>query len=213
MKAARIATLLVLPLLGGCVTGKFVYTPPTERAATLNSIEIARPIDGVWATAIPALGRHFFVVNTIDRSSGFVNLSYSGGPEQFVDCGEISSTVANAAGERTYSFPASRSSQYYERTADGRLFQIDRRASLDGRVNLIFEAIGPNRTRVTITTRYVFTRESQVTTVGTGISRSLRDSISFNTNQSGRFQPDLRSVAVTCYATGKLEADLLNLLR
>jgi hypothetical protein len=67
-KAAVAATVAVV--LTGCVTGEAEYTPPSPRAPAPNSITIQRPLDDVWKMAIPRLGQRFFVINTIDRSSG-----------------------------------------------------------------------------------------------------------------------------------------------
>ena len=44
-------------------------------------------------------------------------------------------------GERTYDFPRARAQQIYEVMYSGRLFYIERKISLEGRVNLVFEDI------------------------------------------------------------------------
>jgi hypothetical protein len=209
----KISAALLCATLAGCATGQYTYTAPPQQVPITNTIEIARPIAEVWKTAIPKIGREFFVINNLDQSSGLVNLSYSGNPESFVTCGLIHSTVSNAAGDRRYDFPAASAFQRYEYLRGASLFAAERRTSLEGRINLIFEAQAPDRTRVTANTRYLFTRENDVAQVGTPNRRQSRNQISFNTNQSASFPADPQGVAVLCYPTGKLETDLLELVK
>ena len=96
----------------------------------------------------------------------------------------------------------------YEVLDHSGFYTIRRRMSLDGRMNLVFEEMGPTRTRVTANTRYIITRSIQVE----GFRRD-DSSISFNSGSVGYFpvigpEPD----ATKCVATGKLERDVLSLI-
>ncbi|WZB71892.1 hypothetical protein WJ968_09260 [Achromobacter xylosoxidans] len=69
---------------------------------------VDKPIDEVWTKAVPAIGKQFFVINNLDKSSGLMNLSYSGSPEQYVDCGHLNLQDQKASGVQTQSFPLRR---------------------------------------------------------------------------------------------------------
>ncbi len=208
------APLFVAALLSACA-GKVDYRPPSELYRLENSVTIPRTRYSVWSTAIPALGKQFFVINNLDKASGLVNMSYSGDPEAYVDCGRITSYVMNARGERTYDFAGAKGAQSYEvmnpNGAPG-LFFVERRMSLEGRMNLIFEEVGQDQTRITANTRYVITREQTWRDVNNR-SANLRDTAQFNTGQRGVFPPNRDGRALECSSTGRFEAEVLTLIR
>jgi len=84
--------------------GNVTYKDPINRGQSQYFITVDKPRDVVWNSSIPELGKKIFVINNIDKSSGLINLSYSGNPEDFIDCGRIISHVQNLAGSRTYDF-------------------------------------------------------------------------------------------------------------
>lgn len=105
-------------LMAGCA-GKVAYIQPTETYKAKNSVTLNKPKAEVWKQMMPAIGSSFFVINNLDKESGFINISYSGNPEKYVDCGIIDSYVKNARGERTYRFPASSADKEYETMNNG----------------------------------------------------------------------------------------------
>jgi hypothetical protein len=205
----------VVMLLGGCASGTINYSPPASDYKAQNSIEIAKPREEVWKGAVPAIGREFFVINNLDQSSGLMNLSYTGDPEKYIDCGIVSTTVTNVKGTFVYNFAGAAAQTYYETFTNMTWAQINRRVSLEGRVNIIFEALSPERTRVTANTRYVVQREQNIRAQGMqgqGVG-TVRHSISFGSNQSASFPMNTAAgSAVECRANGKLETDLLRLI-
>lgn len=198
-------------LLSGCA-GTYEYSRPASDYKPNNSIEISKSREEVWRRAVPALGREFFVINNLDQSSGLINLSYTGDPEKYIDCGTVSSTVKNARGERAYRFAAASARQTYEIYNEPNFYMIDRRMTLEGRVNLIFEEIGPSTTRVTANTRYVVQRDVEIRQPGQSGSRTRRDSATFGTHQPGLFPAGNDGRATECRATGRLEDELLRLI-
>ena len=204
--------VLLAAVVAGCA-GKVEYVRPTTTSSVINSKTIEKPRDTVWKSTVPELGKQFFVINNLDKSSGLINLSYSGDPESFIDCGRIVSYVKNARGERTYDFPGSREQQTYEVMNPNGLFFVERKMSLEGRVNLIFEEIGSNSTKVTANTRYVITRHITVRQVGNNFPQSRTDTISFNSGGSALFPANIDGQATQCVSTGKLERDILSLIK
>jgi hypothetical protein len=70
---------------------------------------VERSKDEVWNELVAGLGAQFFVINNMDKASGFINVSYSGDPEKYVDGGELYFQVENLRGPREYRFPGSKS--------------------------------------------------------------------------------------------------------
>ncbi|MHC4265945.1 MAG: hypothetical protein ACYSUK_08440 [Planctomycetota bacterium] len=198
-------TLIPLLLIVGCA-GEFKYTPPTPIPKIYNSIIVNESKDEVWSRIIPALGKTFFVINNLDEESGFINISYNGDPEEYVDCGRIYSYIQDLSGERTYDFPASRAYKVYETYNNTILLHHLRKMNLDGRMDIIIEEIAPDKTRITVDTRYVVTKS--ITSIDIqGNQTSFNDSISFNTGKSDEF-PGGR----VCICNGTLEKEVLSLL-
>ena len=202
---------LVATGLAGCA-GKVDYIrPTTQMTPGQNTKLIQKPRDVVWAASVPALSKQFFVINNLDKSSGLINLSYSGDPEKYIDCGRITSFVKNAQGERNYDFAGAKAQQNYEIMNPGvGLFFLDRRMSLEGRVNLIFEEVDANTTRVTANTRYVVTRTQTVRAAGGGFPQTSNDTISFNSGASAPFPSNQRGEFAECAARGVLEQEVLS---
>ncbi|MBI3995664.1 MAG: hypothetical protein HY349_06795 [Nitrospirae bacterium] len=206
-----LTSMIMVITLGGC-TGKLDYIRPVTDPRVENSKIIDKHREAVWNAAVPTLGKQFFVINNLDKSSGFINLSYTGDPEAYVDCGRIVSYVKNLRGERTYDFAGAKAEQSYEVMNDAGLFFIQRKMSLDGRVNIVFEEIGPDRTRVTANTRYVLSRYLQIQDLTRQYSgQNTNNSITFNSGSGASF-PATGGRATECVATGKLERDILSLI-
>ncbi len=202
----RIAFLCAALLsLAGC--GSYNYRPPAMGQGGVNSKVIQKPVEEVWTATIPALGKAFYVINNMDKGSGLINVSYSGKPENFVDCGHITSSVQNAMGKRDYSFPGASAYQEYEVMLNGELYAYQRKMELEGRINLIFEALGKNETRVTANTRYVMTKTILVRNMR-GQTRSDKDSIPFNSGEGAQFPGQTE-----CRATGSLEKRVLDMIQ
>lgn len=210
----RKPTILVLALhlvLTACVTGKVNYTKPSFAPTLNNSIAINKSKEDLWKEIVPALGKNFFVINNLDKASGLINISYTGDPETYIDCGRAVSTVENLRGERTYDFPAAKAKQVYEIAERSLLFWIDRKMHLEGRMNLVMEELSTSQTRITVSTRYVVTRTNTIQQYGVGVPYTSTDSAAFNSGQTGTFPPGT-AFTMECQPTGKFESDVLSLL-
>ncbi len=199
------ATLSII--LVGCA-GKVDYVHPIKPTASSNMKIVNTPRSDVWDSAVPELGKRFFVINNLDKSSGLINISYTGDPERYIDCGRITSFVENMAGARHYEFAAAKAQQIYEVLSNG-LWSIDRRMNLEGRINLIFEETSQSSTRVSANIKYIVTRSVTTRNVADNIPHSFTDSISFNSGGNSSFPADREGRATECFATGKLEQEIL----
>lgn len=211
---ALLATLsLSILLLGGCA-GKIDYAPPTKSTVVNNQKIVDKPKDVVWNNSMAELGKNFFVINNLDKSSGFINISYSGSPEKYVNCGYLTSYVKNARGERTYHFPAASANERYEiMDPQFGLILVNRQMQLEGRVNLIFEQITPNQTRISANTRYVLQKKGTAYSYGANQSKNFEDSISFNSGASAFFRPSSSGESVECVSNGRLEEEILEMIK
>jgi hypothetical protein len=208
----RSIAALSIAALAGCA-GQVDYIQPKQFVTPDSNTKIInKPRDAVWNSAVQALGKQFFVINNIDKSSGLLNVSYSGDPEKYVDCGLITSKVKNLAGERVHMFLAAKAQQTYEiMNVQYGLMIVDRRMDLDGRINVIFEEASPTSTRVTANTRYVLKRTTeQRNPAGQRIGASS-NTISFNTAGRASF-PGGEQNGLDCVAIGSLERELLDLI-
>ncbi len=209
-----ILILFAVFFLSGCASGKLDYIKPSNQSTNTNTKLIDHSRDLVWNSAVPELGKNFFIINNLDKSSGLINISYSGDPEQYVDCGTITSYVKNARGERSYKFAGSSAQQTYEVLEGIRLFSVQRKMNLEGRINVIFQEITPDKTQVTVNTKYVLTKQGTAIISGDGPRVDFSDTISFGTGSGGSF-PIINSQgqSTECIPTGKLEQSILSLIK
>lgn len=211
--------------------GHFEVIPPETGSPEIsNSIIVDQPRDEVWRRFVGGVGKTFFVVNNIDPVSGFVNLSYSGDPERYVDCGEIRSTYKSRNGVYAYAGPVARDNYTYLFLGEhGGLYPMYGDASATGRMNVVVEPAPGNQTRITATARYVVSidiNQGQTSLSERQEAESLRavtrpagpkgddtydavydDTLTFNTNGVGS------SPTFSCQPTGAFEAEVLELAR
>lgn len=70
--------VVILLLVQGC-GGKVDYIRPTTQLSTATNVKtIEKPQEIVWNASVPEIGKRFFVINNLDKSSGFMNISYTG---------------------------------------------------------------------------------------------------------------------------------------
>lgn len=207
------ASLLTIAFVSGCA-GKLDYVRPNISASSsANYKVIDKPREAVWNASVPELGKQFFVINNLDKSSGLINISYSGDPEKYIDCGRIISYVKNARGERTYDFPGAKAQKSFEVMDGNGLFMLDRKMSVEGRVNLVFEEVSQNQTKVTANTRYIVQRQQTVRNATKNFPQSYSDSISFNSGSSSSFTANADGRATECIANGALEREILSAIK
>ena len=204
--------LLVLIFFAGC-GNEFKYTKPSTDYDIKNSIILNKSKDEVWAELVPALSQTFFVINNIDKESGLINVSYSGDPAEYIDCGIIYSMVKNLAGERKYCFHAASGYKEYEVWFSGPR-PVKRKMQLEGRININVQEVTPEQTKVSVYTKYIVNREfSMLVVYYTGYNKFSRwdtqsDSVSFTTGEIGKFS----NGETECRCNGKIEQTIIDLL-
>ena len=197
-------TLAVLAVFTGIGCGALHVVPSSAQPpkAGSNSVLIRQPFEEVWSRAIPQIGKSFFVINNIDKSSGILNVSYTGDPEKYVDCGTIHSEFGN----QTTDFPASKANEQWVGPSGGILAaNYTQHVTLDGRMNIVFERVLSDSTRVTVNARYVLTRKV-VALVGSNPPVATEDEASFNSGGEANLGKSV------CMPNGKFESEALAII-
>ncbi len=96
-------------------------------------------------------------------------------------------------------------------TPNGHLLLINRRMNVEGRINLVFEELGTNQTRVSANTRYVLTRLVDIRPVQ-GMPSNRSDTISFNSGGRAAYPRSNDGQAVECVSMGTMEEELLSII-
>ena len=226
-----IISFLIINILGCAThhTSSLVYMPPNEVKYD-NEAFVDRPFEVVWDELVEQLSKSFYVINNIEKASRIINVSFSTeAPEEYVDCGTSTreyggksnmSTYTYKVAETSYYKAASRAGAYSQFPVDG---NMNRETSLEGRAN-IFVAPEGNGAKITINCRYIF----KVTSSGSYETRNVfgqvfergvippnTSEVVFNTNQEKKSNWGTPSEPqfVTCHSTGKLEQEILNLVK
>jgi uncharacterized protein YceK len=194
-------------ILLGCMTGIVTYTPSDQSPLIMTSIDVDKSKDSTWSQLVNGLSSNFFVINTMDNKSGFINLNYTGDPEQYIDGGEFCSklSVPQFTGPNknsTYQFPASRASVVYTTVIDGAPHEIHRQLDLKGKINLVVSELSANHSRLTVNVNYILNIKE------TGYN-DHHESVSFMSGQSAKSSID----SAEYRSNGKFEQSILNLVK
>lgn len=164
MRIYRVKLVVVLMfsslLISACASGSFNYQKPIENTEKKRTVVVNASKDELWKKLIPALGSTFFVINNLDKASGLINVSYSGDPTKYVDCGVITSEVKNLRGRRVYRFAGATPYQRYEILQRGYLYGFERTMKLMGRANILVVPVDSGRTSVAVNVKYVVTKRN-----------------------------------------------------
>jgi hypothetical protein len=195
-------------ILIGCATGKFTYIPSSQTAFVKNSIDVEKSRDSTWEQLIAGLSSGHFVINTMDKQSGFINLSYTGDPEKYVEGGELSYTITNLRGERNYRFPASRAHTQYETTLKRNLYSFQRQLNLEASIDVLLFELSPTRTRLTVNTIYILSlKKTGYTSAGQPVI-TYQETIAFNSGLS-----TTSKAGVEYRSNGKFEQSILKIFK
>jgi hypothetical protein len=200
--------ILMCVFLISCISGNSNITQPSEYPLQIKSVLIEKPKEEVWDTLLANVTNSFFVVNNIEKVSGFINLSYAGPPCNYVDCGWITSEVT-AGRTRTYSFPGCSEYQQYEfyDQIARVVWNYQRTMKLEGRINILVQEEQPSRTRVSTNIRYAVNKILNIYPM----NRTLNDTIQFDTGGYAGF-PGPTNLMSSCRPNHKLEADVLKMV-
>lgn len=218
------ALVLVLFFLAGCsmfeprprpqpgpppVKPPTAYVKPEIEVVSDLERDVWRPKNAVWKKFMLAVSRTNFYIDQVDEAKGELQVHYSGDPQSYVDCGRVVSSVKLPEGDKNYDFSAASAYQQYQVLRKGNVYQVERRMGLTAAVRMIFNEAESEKTRISAASSYTLTRDQSVVGGSNSKPLLLNDTISFNTGQTGTFP----NAQTKCQPTGKLESDLLGLLK
>jgi len=222
---------MVFVICTGCATqgtNSFNYVPSSS-ASIQNEKTFARPQAAIWDELVRELSKSFFVINNIERESRIINVSFnSNSPTDFVDCGRSERTYTQGDKTERFDYDIAGASTYkiamkqQEHPSFSYYAVIRRETSLEGRSN-IYVAPDPSdnsKTVVSVNTRYILTirvKGDQIAEHANG-NRVSRGRVSentttriFNTNKPS--SETSFGVTTVCHGNGKLETDVIKLIR
>lgn len=190
---ASMKNMIALPtllILGSCVSpiGQVVYEEPDPRAYS-SEHQFDHRKDDVWDALIDYAAHAFFAIDSYERDSGLMTVSFTATPETYVDCG-----MWTANGQTLL---------YVDRPS----FHFD----LDGTMNIRVVERSPNRTTLSVNARYILTMSDPAYPLG-------RTVWSFDTGSVHR-HTKIRNLSLgtlpyrTCRPTGVAETLVLNGVR
>ena len=197
--------------------GALSYTPPTTalppEGTTPNRRDFDASFDTTWRAVVSHLSDTAFVIDTIDKSSGLIAISFSlPDPKADVDCGVVSSWVKNLRGRRDYQFDGASPNESYELVNNSTLVRVERHFEVSGKMNIFVTEQTPKSSRVKIVARYIANITATATPLAFDLNfqrvppNTITETMSFNTGQDGKFP----AVATTCRPRGTLESKMLD---
>jgi hypothetical protein len=228
----RIPILFVtmMILISGCVTpavNTFSYIKHDPKMIA-NEIIVNQPYSQVWDKLVKELSKNpFYIITNIDKESRVIGISFSSQiPSEFVDCGQSHRSYKHGDELENYDYNVADSSTFkYAGDPSGPILyyvNLRRTTSLEGHSNIYFSPVENDlaKTSVTVNTRYILTIEvegdrytgNMPTPYMQAQTPNKKGVISFNTNH-----PTERDLGdgfkISCFADGKLEQDVLQLLQ
>lgn len=230
----RLITLLAV-VLAGCAThgtNSLQYKQPGH-AAIVNEAIVPAPFERVWDALVRELAKAFYVINTIDKQSRLINVTFNATePGQFVDCGRSERKFSDGEIAQTFEYDLAShatfkvaSPPHEQPMFTSRWAQITREPTLEGRANIYVEPLDadPPRTAVTVNARYMLT----VKVKAEGFSRNAFGTVHSRgalPEDSTTFSFHTKTVAVKdetnpilppvmCVPKGRIEADVLAIVK
>ena len=220
--------LLTASLVVGCATPaqfNLSYTEPTAKKIS-NEITVSENFEKTWKKLVSEMSKSFYVINNIDKESNLINLSFSIADNigDYVDCGNSRRTFSLKDIRENLSYRVADKSESYTSSPTHRAppnttyYRQFRSPKLEGRTN-VYVAPENGKTVVRVNTRYIWTLTNRAqeymymplynsyNKVGGVETFPSIDPISFNTNTTGN------GADTTCFATGKFENEILDIVR
>jgi len=170
MRYLTIASLLFALLVSGCGVTTPDYTTPSAPDYDQTSVTVEEGFDSTWDGLIQFTSQRFFAIDSYEKDSGLMTLSFSSDPARFVDCGTIS-TDGPPAYEGDYI-------QWFQETPR-------RSISLDGRMNLTVQETTEEETRIGVNVRYVVTAQAGPQTINFNFNTDGSDTQQVTANSFG----------------------------
>lgn len=173
--------------LASCTIPPAQYSVPTPRLNTFM-VMIERDYDTVWSALVDHLSQSSFGIDSFEKSSGLIVVSFSGSPDTFVDCGNWSREGSPAP--------------YIQR-----LLLQRGPVSLQGKMNISVYKMKEAITRVRVNARYILTADW---TIDEELFSSNTWTFDTGSSDSALVQEEMfRKYPRTCRPSYELESSIL----
>ena len=219
--------------VAGCATqGVSTYSHSEPRNPEFNfDRDFTEPQSVVWDRLVKNIATSFFVINNIDKESRILNLSYSSDrPQDYIDCGRTRHDYTLNGVTKSFEYGTTDNIARYEVATPRQLstqasssFELVRTAKLEGRAN-VYVAPEGNGTKVTVNAKSV----TKVMISGDVVHKSAAGAVLLRqaaTPSVAEFVAITKGATsnsvvsgndvfnVTCYSTGKLEQNILDMAK
>lgn len=218
--------------ISGCATqGQNTYEYiKGDQIKIVNEITVDSPYSQVWDMLVRDLAKSFYVINNIDKESRIINVSLtSTEAEQYVDCGRSSRTYTEGSRVESFNYNVASKTSFkvaapgQEHPSMRNYAIINREPVLDARSNIYIAPLlsDPSKTTVSINTRYVITLKTKGEAFAQHVSGAIHnrgpipeDSVilAFNTGTVATKEQQ-NAPTLFCFANGRLEEDVLSILK
>ena len=221
--------LIGLSMFGCAPAMQAKYRPPQE-IEIKNERIVNAPLDEVWSRTLPKIAKTFFSINNLEKESGFLNLSYSGDPGSYVDCG--STLITKEGGTQAINL-SDRTNTVNASAGDGTQATAKAHTKLDTKINVVFEKETDSTTKISVNIQYHLYRSSITTLESVGLGLAFANALSSANNPydrgyqrgdvidqksgtaiftSGQTVPLPNYESVLCRATGHMESYILSMI-
>lgn len=202
------STLFLSLFFSGCISSNFNYTPPQN---SNNMVKNEKMVNGEfkknWDTIVEKLSENSFVINNMNKDSGFINISFSTNqPSTYVDCGKWNGHFKNLRVDQNYHFNGADSRSYYSAMGAG-AGQVQITTNLSGRINLLLKDLEDNQQKYKVNIKYILDLKTKAQAFHEQFPYHQNSNINFNTNGKGNIMP---SGQTQCISNGYLENQILD---
>ncbi|HET6419199.1 MAG TPA: hypothetical protein VFG19_03525 [Geobacteraceae bacterium] len=216
-------------LIYGCAAqgvSRIDYKAPTPVKVN-NEITVNKPCAQVWDKLVNQLSKSFYIVNSIDKASRTINLSFrTNRPSEYADCGSTHRTYVQGYKIETYDFETAGPSEFKVATPKqpdknySYYVNINRNTMLEGRavVNIAPSERDSSSTVITVNTRYIWTLKVNGQVFAEHFLGKVNPekrlpeetrTIEFTTNWPGK---GIGNDLTICCSKGKLEGEILDMI-
>lgn len=203
-----IIVMLLISVFNISCSSDFKYTKPASSPQIESELKIDKSIDQIYQEISQNFKNPPFTINNFDKNRSIIEITYTGDPEKYVNCGVINSNYKNFGGNGTFNISAAAAKQDYKYMGgvEG-LVTVSRYMELTGKVNATLTNINESQTQVKIKSQYILEVDSLEASLHPP-PRKYRNKITLELGQI----VEIPEIKIFCVPTGKLEKDILLLL-
>jgi hypothetical protein len=195
----------------GCATSRYSYTLPQiePKPASDFQKEVNLPFDVAWNKIIGRLSQDLFVINNMDKNSGFINADFSAQqPSQYIDCGLWSGMFKNLSGSATY-FHLGADSRNFTAIDGNVAYNGVVKTSLSGKINILLQKVDDKKSNFSVNVKYVLSGIQEAIPFGSMYPYVINWNVDFSSSSMGSVN---NGGQTRCVSKGVIEKQILDYL-